>query len=170
MNESLVVVAKTSRPTVYHVKCIECDTADALNWDQLNRAKRYKTPGCRHCRKPFRHGPRGTLKQRCINLLYSQYKTNARVRDIEWSLTPEQFESYVVQKCHYCNSDGSERPDFTGSDTYVLCGIDRLDPSLGYQDDNCVPCCMVCNRAKRDMTYEEFKSWALALTGGSWYT
>lgn len=169
MNTSLVVVSKTVKPARYLVRCSECNVEDSLSWDQLDRAKKYKAPGCRHCRRPFRHGPRGSLRERCVNLLYSQYKTKAKVRGIEWELSREQFEEYVIQSCHYCNSDGSPRSDFTGSDSYVLCGIDRLDPKQGYYEGNCVPCCMVCNRAKRDMTYDEFKNWALALTGGSWY-
>jgi 5-methylcytosine-specific restriction endonuclease McrA len=35
-------------------------------------------------------------------------------------------------------------------------GIDRVDNSIGYTPDNCVPCCTQCNRIKLDhLTYEE---------------
>ncbi len=35
-------------------------------------------------------------------------------------------------------------------------GIDRVDNSVGYEVDNCVPCCGVCNRMKRDLTKDQF--------------
>lgn len=35
-------------------------------------------------------------------------------------------------------------------------GLDRIDNSVGYTEDNCVPCCAVCNRAKNSMGYNEF--------------
>lgn len=35
--------------------------------------------------------------------------------------------------------------------------LDRKDPAVGYQKDNCVVCCALCNRAKGDnFSYEEF--------------
>lgn len=38
-------------------------------------------------------------------------------------------------------------------------GLDRVDPSRGYATDNVVPACIVCNRAKADMSREEFHAW-----------
>lgn len=35
-------------------------------------------------------------------------------------------------------------------------GIDRVDNSLGYVADNCVPCCEACNRAKLQMSSTDF--------------
>ncbi|WP_146203669.1 hypothetical protein [Azospirillum sp. TSO5] len=35
-------------------------------------------------------------------------------------------------------------------------GIDRKDPLKGYTTENCVPCCFEINRAKSDMTIDEF--------------
>jgi hypothetical protein len=37
-------------------------------------------------------------------------------------------------------------------------GIDRVVPDKGYVYDNCVPCCKYCNRAKSDLTTEQFKN------------
>lgn len=42
---------------------------------------------------------------------------------------------------------------------YVYNGLDRVNNLLGYELTNVVPCCNICNRAKKDMTYEQFKLW-----------
>ena len=36
-------------------------------------------------------------------------------------------------------------------------GIDRYDSKLGYTIENSVPCCKNCNRAKSDLSFEDFK-------------
>lgn len=38
-------------------------------------------------------------------------------------------------------------------------GIDRVDSNIGYTQDNCVPCCAVCNRGKRDMGLDQWLSY-----------
>jgi 5-methylcytosine-specific restriction endonuclease McrA len=42
---------------------------------------------------------------------------------------------------------------------YTYSGIDRLDNAIGYEPPNCVPCCDICNLAKRDMSYGAFVAW-----------
>ena len=38
-------------------------------------------------------------------------------------------------------------------------GIDRVNPALGYVEDNVVTCCKICNIAKHDLRLEEFLAW-----------
>ena len=38
-------------------------------------------------------------------------------------------------------------------------GLDRVDNSRGYEPSNVVPCCRRCNRAKDDMSSQEFMKW-----------
>ena len=42
---------------------------------------------------------------------------------------------------------------------YIYNGIDRLDNSVGYTKENCVPCYKMCNYAKNKFTMEEFLIW-----------
>ena len=67
------------------------------------------------------------------------------------------------KKCHYC---GIAESDFTaiwgefygGKKRGPKLEIDRRDNTLGYDIENCVLACAVCNCAKSDkFTYEEFK-------------
>ena len=47
--------------------------------------------------------------------------------------------------------------------TYVSNGVDRVDSSLGYIEENCVPCCKFCNYAKRALPVDVFIGWARQL-------
>lgn len=35
-------------------------------------------------------------------------------------------------------------------------GIDRINSNKGYEKDNCVSCCPICNRMKLDLSLEDF--------------
>lgn len=100
------------------------------------------------------------------NIILSIYKSNAAKKSLPWCLSPEQFMQITSQACRYCNappsnyyihrrSDGNDK--LNGGFKYS--GIDRVDNTLGYIEDNCVPCCNICNKAKRDMTYDDFMKW-----------
>jgi hypothetical protein len=90
-----------------------------------------------------------------LNGKFHQWR--ARVRTIEQKhqiksvMTREQWETFWQKPCSYCKSP------------IKTIGIDRIDNSQGYSIENCVPCCMVCNRAKGILSLEDFKNWILAL-------
>ena len=47
----------------------------------------------------------------------------------------------------------------TKTDEYLYNGIDRKDNYKGYVIDNCLPCCTICNKSKRDLDYLIFTKW-----------
>jgi hypothetical protein len=65
----------------------------------------------------------------------------------KFSLTLEQFEKITSQPCFYCG-------EFTDDKNHT--GIDRKDNSKGYESENCLPCCAICNRMKRDQDKKSF--------------
>ena len=75
------------------------------------------------------------------------YKRNARNRGFKWGLAEEDVRTLTSLSCHYCGREGNR------------IGIDRVDNNVGYELNNVVPCCIQCNRAKRDRGVEEFKVW-----------
>lgn len=94
------------------------------------------------------------------NALFSSYKIKAKERGLDWNLDINEFQSITKQNCHYCGVEpkqeyGAGRPN--GSYTYN--GIDRVDNDLGYIKGNCVPCCIICNIAKHNMTKDQFLDW-----------
>jgi hypothetical protein len=87
------------------------------------------------------------------------YKNNAANRKIAFELSDAQVEELVKRDCHYCGfSLSGVRSDLQ---QFAFNGIDRLDNSKGYQMENVVPCCKVCNHAKKGMTESDFISWIL---------
>lgn len=82
-------------------------------------------------------------KNNPLRYKYSQYKYRALDRSYSFHLTIEQFSNIIIKPCHYCGEEVSE-------------GIDRKDNSIGYEIENCLPCCALCNFAKRNMGYNEF--------------
>jgi len=118
-------------------------------------------------------------------LLMKTYKDGAKVRHINFSLTEERFIELVNSPCHYCKAKSSRElnPYLYQSGNLTQCaiihnidlkyietlnilfnGIDRKDNAIGYTESNSVACCKICNRAKMDMTYEDFMSWIRNLT------
>ena len=91
--------------------------------------------------------PRGEAARRGV---FAKYKQEAVARNLDFSLTREQFVSLVESNCHYCGTTPSNlhaRKFSNGEFSYN--GIDRIDNSRGYFPSNCVPCCKACN-------YQEF--------------
>jgi len=78
------------------------------------------------------------------------YRRNAKDRNIEFKITKETIEKYWEDVCYYC-SESQRR------------GLDRVDNTKGYTEDNIVPACEMCNWMKRDTTQEHFirKCWII---------
>jgi len=98
-----------------------------------------------------------------INKLIHRYKQSAEKRGYEWNLTFEQVQKIVHKPCKYCNTPPSIHIDtsskFRGKSELLVSGIDRVDNSKGYVEDNIVPCCSFCNRAKNTLTEQSFFEW-----------
>lgn len=60
-------------------------------------------------------------------------------------LSLDNFSQLFTAECFYCGSATNG-------------GLDRVDNSRGYCNDNVVPCCKPCNYMKRDLTQADFLS------------
>ena len=99
-----------------------------------------------------------------LNLNINKYKYSAKKRKLSWSLSDEDVRQLTLLSCYYCGQEpqqiirhanwSSKRPSF------LYNGIDRVDNSKGYEINNVVPCCKICNYAKRDLSQQDFISWA----------
>lgn len=90
--------------------------------------------------------PRNRPKNKFVSKRMSKYKGSAKTRSLDFSLSEQQFSDLILGDCHYCGVAKSN-------------GIDRIDSSVGYLPENSVSCCAPCNRAKSDMSYEDFKKY-----------
>lgn len=99
------------------------------------------------------------------NRILRTYKGHATSRNLEFKLTNKEFEELIVKECHYCGIQPSniKNPESTnkyGNITpFRYNGIDRVDSSVGYTIENCVPCCKLCNRSKGELPLNEWIEW-----------
>lgn len=95
-----------------------------------------------------------------LNSILYTYKYNANKRNIEFDLTNDQFELLIFSDCKYCGMPPNNlSKNRYGNGDVIYNGVDRMNNSIGYKEGNCVSCCKNCNRAKSNMSYEEFMSW-----------
>ncbi len=100
----------------------------------------------------------------------------ARTRGISVFLSREAFEAIITCPCFYCGrpphlkrrrsatSDRAEQGRELGACMTNTC--DRIDSAVGYQDDNAVAACHICNVGKSDYSPAE---WVEYLAGHSYY-
>lgn len=115
---------------------------------------------CKKCvskkHKKYYRNPK--VKKRCKNyqkkyspayrkkpeVRYSRYVQSAKKRNLNFTLSFEDFIEITNRPCYYCGS------------TETNCGVDRKNNAKGYTKANSVSCCIKCNRAKHSMTEKEF--------------
>lgn len=89
--------------------------------------------------------------------MFQDYKDAARVRKYSFNLTFEEFLNLIQQNCYYCDKLPSLRKMNRGCFHQALVnGIDRVDNTIGYTKENCVPCCEMCNKMKMKYSVIEF--------------
>jgi hypothetical protein len=72
---------------------------------------------------------------------------NSKKRGHKFDMPFEEWDRLASPPCTYCGNEDSA-------------GLDRIDNSRGYSEDNTVPACgKPCNNARNDMTQEEFRAW-----------
>ena len=142
---------------------VRCDCGKEKEVTGSNLLRNTKSCGClKHeggwvkvtNRKPFGVSTR--------NAVLAEYKKECAVRrNLIWALSDEQFDEITKQDCYYCGAiPGNIRSSGYGSGDFIYNGIDRVDNSRGYEEDNVVPCCRICNRSKDVWSQEAFLAWA----------
>lgn len=129
----------------YKTKCTKCNK-ESVRLRNISQWK--KTDGCKKCNNIF--------EESSYNSLYNSYKYGAKSRNINWNLSPEEFVSIITRPCFYCGSLGNPRNRDYSKNKLSVNGIDRIDSSLDYTINNCVPCCTMCNYMKQDYSQDEF--------------
>lgn len=80
-------------------------------------------------------------------------------------LSFDEFYQLTQQNCHYCNCEPSNsriakfRLQEKDKVEFKYNGIDRVDSSIKHTKENCVPCCIICNRSKSNMSTNDFRSY-----------
>lgn len=96
-----------------------------------------------------------TLDESKLRRRYRTYISGARARSINFEITYDEYKDLTDGPCHYCGTDDNAGPN--GNE--IRMGLDRFDNDVGYTYSNLVRCCHTCNRAKFNMSANEFLSW-----------
>ena len=113
----------------YHPWCRSCRRKNRIKWSDNNREL--------HLKRLIDYSQ--TLKGRLVSI-----KTCAKRRGYEFHVTLEEYEKHIWNKpCNYCGGKTQN-------------GIDRVDNSIGYKIENCVPCCKDCNKMKLTFSVDNF--------------
>jgi hypothetical protein len=81
---------------------------------------------------------------------YSQDR--ALKRNLTWTFTFEEYVLMIGQPCFYC-------ANLLGAPVKQGVGLDRINNDIGYETNNVLPCCGVCNIMRNNfLTVEETKS------------
>ncbi len=160
---NLLVGSATKRA----VECrCECGSVKSyLLWNVLSGNS--KTCGCWRGSQNFYRRPLGMAN---ANHAFGAARSKAVERGLEFNLTFEQWVAIARGVCTYCGRVNTQRLELKHcsgekkgqprcNGPFVYTGVDRVDASRGYTEDNCVPCCYQCNIAKLDWTYQEFVTW-----------
>lgn len=99
------------------------------------------------------------------NWLYKYSKKNAKSRGHSHNLSFEEFNDIIKLPCYYCGAppkmvskDVLKHRGDTHQPPIAYNGVDRLNPDIGYEKGNCVPCCSTCNYMKHTLQKEDFLS------------
>lgn len=85
--------------------------------------------------------------------LFERYQNDAAERNLEFSLSFNDFLTITKRNCFYCgDAPASIKKESHGFGEYLYNGLDRADNDLGYVPSNCVPACKRCNSLKNGIT------------------
>ena len=95
------------------------------------------------------------------NTLFRRCNYWAKARKLSFSLSFDEFFALISRPCHYCGAAPVQlaTPKRRDKREAGYNGIDRVDSNVGYTIENSVPCCKVCNIAKREMPLSSFRAW-----------
>jgi hypothetical protein len=111
----------------------------------------YQKQGAEQARKWREKNPEKVFenneyKKNNKKLQYNVYSRNATFKNLDFTITYEEFANIIEKPCYYCKI----------LQTKGFNGIDRKDQTKGYIIDNCVSCCKICNYIKGSLSDDIF--------------
>ena len=152
----------------FKIRCLGCQrVSDKWATDVYTIGRSGRPFGCKVC---YNKSMRRKDSHPAFLKHIISYKSNAKSRGLDFDLSNDEFQAISSGDCFYCGMEPEYRtPPKEWQPGGYWSGVDRVDNSLGYSVENCVPCCRQCNWAKRDLTQEEFYLWTTRVISTGWY-
>jgi len=127
--------------------CLECGKEIVLHYNNKGETKnKFCSQNCGENYRDKLNPERVKNEINKPHRRYNVYFHGAKQRNIIFNLSFNQFLTFWNKPCSYCNSE------------IKGVGIDRVDNNIGYEINNCVPCCEICNRMKLKLSLSDFLS------------
>lgn len=98
------------------------------------------------------------LTKSIVQYSYRTCRRGAKRRNIEFELSYNHVRYLSSCNCSYCGKRPSVKAVQNRKFLGLYTGIDRINNSIGYIQDNVVSCCPTCNYAKWEMSVSDFIS------------
>ncbi len=140
------IAEKTRSGTKWECIC-DCGRTVFVSYSHLT-LNAQKSCGCNQCKIH-----RKSFWQAAANKILGHYKNNARRKNMQFSISDDVFFKMTKMSCFYCGIEPSSvYSDKSLYGDYVYNGIDRIDNAKGYESNNIVSCCAICNMMKKTMS------------------
>ena len=161
--ECVGIQQNSHRESLWRCKC-DCGKETVTTGNSLTSGNT-KSCGCYHkirTRQLFS----SPIEELSINRILQDYRNKARKKNRIFSLTKEEFTLLIRADCYYCGAKPSNSyATSTGRAILPYQGIDRLDNSKGYIPENCVSCCIICNKMKKATDVTDFVTHVHTISG-----
>lgn len=99
-----------------------------------------------------------TIEKLWFVIIKNQIVRSARSRNIAFDLSDETIKKFCSSNCYYCGSTPFNKLKVKRREMpfVIYQGLDRIDSSIGYFEDNVRPCCKNCNKAKSSLSHKNF--------------
>lgn len=89
--------------------------------------------------------------------LFRKYRKQALERNLLFNLKEDEFKKLISQNCNYCDIAPYNKINHKTSNGFLIYnGIDRVNNDKGYDLENSVSCCKICNIMKNNLPLEVF--------------
>ena len=150
---------KDSKRTYWLCEC-ECGNKKVIGGDAL-KANLTKSCGCRQKEIGRENGLNNLKEPKPYSTLFHRTKRSALKRNLSFNISLEEFKTLISQNCYLCGTPPKtiwkKQAEYNLlAEDLIYNGIDRINNKVGYEIDNCKPCCWRCNIMKRDQSLEGF--------------
>lgn len=142
---------KKSAGRSYYTCACECGTNKDVRIDSLQAGETISC-GCMRGKIKNKNGKNnksipkvlGSTNKSVEEKQYYRIKWSAKGRNLSFTITQEDYTAnYYNKQCNYCGTENCT-------------GLDRIDSSIGYEVNNVVSCCQICNSMKNTLGVKEF--------------
>lgn len=141
---------------VDHKHCSDCDTyLPTANFNKSFRSYDRLNSICRICAGSRNKLSKSKIKD-IVHDCYKKSEKSARHRKKEWGISFDYYKKLIEKQRGRCFYTGNELSFVSEKGNNNRVTIDRVDPKLGYTEDNVVLCTRAVNAMKQDLTFDVF--------------